>query len=132
MKKKYLIIILFSCILNLVYYLCVILVNTDSSIKDFFTGLINNFPTSFYYLIPSFIPSLYFTLFGIVIYNCKNKYYNLLLSFILIGLDIIFIKLFYGEINIGKSLLFIRVLFTVLYTFVCTICLASNTLKSSS
>ena len=121
MKKKYLFIIIFSCILNFIYYLCFVLVNTDSSVMEFFRGLIDNFPSSFFYLIPSLIPSLYFVIFGIIVYNCKNKYYNLLLGFILICLDMIFIKFFYGEINIGKSLFFIRILFTIFYIFICII-----------
>ena len=89
MKKKfYLCVVFFSFIVNLLYYLCFILLRTDNSLLIFFKGLIDNFPTSIYYLVPSIIPSLYFVLVGIIIYKQKNIYFNLFLGLMLIGVDI--------------------------------------------
>uniref|UniRef100_UPI0035E41BC1 RHS repeat domain-containing protein n=1 Tax=Chryseobacterium flavum TaxID=415851 RepID=UPI0035E41BC1 len=61
----------FSLTVNLLYYLCFILLKTDDSLLSFLKGLINNFPTSIYYLVPSIIPSFYFILIGIIIYKQK-------------------------------------------------------------
>lgn len=123
MKKGIrLFILLISLITNFIYYLCFVLLRTDSSITTFFEGLIDDFPSSIYYLMPSLVPSLYFILFGSVIYFQKKIYYNLLLGFILIVLDIVFIRFFYGEINIDINLIFIRILFVAFYIYICILC----------
>lgn len=130
MKKRiYLFIIFISFITNIIYYICFVLWKTDNSINTFFGGLIDNFPSSIYYLMPSLIPSLYFILFGSAIYIQKNIYFNLLLGIILIGLDIVFIRFFYGEINIDISLLFIRILFVLFYISICILCNRQNSRK---
>lgn len=131
MKKRiYLFIIFISFITNLIYYICFVLLKTENSITTFFEGLIDNFPSSIYYLMPSLIPSLYFILFGSIIYIQKNIYYNLLLAIILIGLDVVFIRFFYGEINIDMSLLFIRILCVIFYIFICILCNRKNLRKN--
>lgn len=127
MKKRfYLYIIFFSFIVNLLYYLCFILLKTDNSLLSFFKGLIDNFPTSIYYLVPSIIPSLYFALIGIIIYRQKNIYFNLFLGLVLISLDIFFIRFLYGEINIDRNLLLIRIIFVVFYVSICILCLRNR------
>lgn len=131
MKKRfYLYIIFFSFIVNLLYYLCFILLKTDNSLLSFFKGLIDNFPTSIYYLVPSIIPSLYFALIGIIIYRQKNIYFNLFLGLVLISLDIFFIRFLYGEINIDRNLLLIRIIFVVFYVSICILCLRNRDRKS--
>lgn len=127
MKKKfYLCVVFFSFIVNLLYYLCFILLRTDNSLLIFFKGLIDNFPTSIYYLVPSIIPSLYFVLVGIIIYKQKNIYFNLFLGLMLIGVDIFFILFLYGEINIDISLLVIRILLVAFYIYICILCLRNQ------
>lgn len=118
-KRFYLYIVLLSFITNLLYYLCFILLKTDNSLSEFFKGIVINFPTSLYYLVPSVIPSLYFILIGIIIYKQKNIYFNLFLSFTLVILDIFFIKFLYGDINIDMMLLFIRIMFGIFYIITC-------------
>ena len=125
-KSVYLYIIFFSFVVNFLYYVCFILLKTDNSLLSFYRGLADNFPTSMYYLVPSIIPSLFFILFGIIIYKQKNISYNLFLGLILIGLDIVFIKFLYGKINIDRNLLLIRILFVASYVSIFFLCLRNR------